>query len=199
MSSQECIVGGNPSSLLDYSNTSTVTIPKGAFSRLFAENTGVVDGSRLTMTSSPTEFCLSYVFRDCPNLVAGPVFNTSVAKEFFEGFFWNCTGLKTSSELPATTLSDVCYSNMYCGCSNLVNAPELPATTLARQSYYSMFLDCTSLSELVVYADDISAYICTDRWLENVAPTGTLHNLGTAVYTTDSPNGIPTGWTETNS
>ena len=48
--------------------------------------------------------------------------------------------------LPATTLTDYCYTNMFSGCTSLVNAPELPATTLVYNCYSGMFYGCTNLT-----------------------------------------------------
>jgi hypothetical protein len=59
-----------------------------------------------------------------------------------------------------------------------------------------MFSGCTSLNKVTTYANDISANNCIDNWLQDVAPTGTFNNYGTATYTIDSPSGIPVGWTE---
>lgn len=97
--------------------------------------------------------------------------------------------------LPSNVVSH-CYQDMFSHCSVLTKAPALPATTLAGSCYYGMFYRCTNLNSIITYADDISANYCTTSWLQNVSPTGTFHNLGSAVYLTDSASGIPTGWTE---
>ena len=60
--------------------------------------------------------------------------------------FYNCTGLTTAPELPATTLKPYCYAYMFNSCTNLTTAPSLPATTLANNCYGSMFRDCTNLT-----------------------------------------------------
>ena len=49
--------------------------------------------------------------------------------------------------LPATTLTNNCYSCMFEGCTGLTSAPELPATTLAVSCYSDMFNGCTSLTK----------------------------------------------------
>ena len=62
--------------------------------------------------------------------------------------FQECVGLNDVShiELPATTLSNLCYRDLFYGCSNITSAPELPATTLADECYRGMFLNCSNLS-----------------------------------------------------
>lgn len=48
--------------------------------------------------------------------------------------------------LPATTLTNYCYSYMFQGCQGLTRAPELPATELPVACYASMFEGCNSLT-----------------------------------------------------
>ena len=67
----------------------------------------------------------------------------------FEKLFKSNTHIKNHETLkivlPATTLTQSCYSEMFQGCTNLTVPPELPATTLARHCYFRMFKECTSL------------------------------------------------------
>lgn len=86
------------------------------------------------------------------SLVYGDDFanKTSLAIDYqFNTLFSGCTGL-TSAEhliLPATTLTNNCYSNMFNGCTSLTTAPSvLPATTLTNYCYQEMFRGCTSLT-----------------------------------------------------
>ena len=45
--------------------------------------------------------------------------------------FYNCKSLTTAPALPATTITNACYSSMFYNCSSLTTAPaELPAKTL---------------------------------------------------------------------
>ena len=72
---------------------------------------------------------------------------TLVSANTFYSLFRDCTGLTSveNLELPATTLSQYCYSQMFYGCNNMVDAPVLPATTLTNGCYQSMFAGCSSL------------------------------------------------------
>lgn len=71
-------------------------------------------------------YCFAYLFHKCTKLaILGPNFS-----------------------LPATTLTQGCYSNMFQGCTSLKTAPALPATTLSSSCYYYMFQDCTSLTSV---------------------------------------------------
>lgn len=75
-------------------------------------------------------------------------------KYAFYYYFYNQTALKDISELllPATTLTDQCYSAMFRGCDSLTSIPSdlLPANDLTAPNYcyYSMFRNCTSLTTL---------------------------------------------------
>ena len=64
--------------------------------------------------------------------------------------FENCTSLTTAPTLPATTLSNSCYSNMFSGCTSLTSAPTLPATYIYGYSYCNMFANCTALTAMPV-------------------------------------------------
>ena len=70
---------------------------------------------------------------------------TSLTDHCYTQMFSNCTSLTTAPDLPATTLTVSCYGEMFSNCTSLTTAPQLPATTLARSCYASMFQGCTSL------------------------------------------------------
>ena len=142
-------------------------------------------------------FCYQNMFSDCTSLTTAPELPaTKLEFNCYYSMFSGCTSLTTAPALPATTLVSDCYSSMFDGCTSLTTAPALPATTLADDCYNSMFNGCSNLNKVLTYAEDISTSNCTTNWLNNVASSGTLYNAGSAVYTTDSPSGIPTGWTE---
>ena len=142
-------------------------------------------------------YCYQYMFSGCTSLTTAPELPaTKLEFNCYYSMFSGCTSLTTAPALPATTLVSDCYSSMFDGCTSLTTAPALPATTLADDCYNSMFNGCSNLNKVLTYAEDISTSNCTTNWLNNVASSGTLYNAGSAVYTTDSPSGIPTGWTE---
>ena len=97
--------------------------------------------------------------------------------------------------LPSTTLSKGCYSSMFMYNDLLSTSPVLPARILTEYCYEMMYYKCYSLSVITSYADDISAYRCTYKWLYDVASSGTFRNLGSATYSRDV-SGIPSGWKE---
>ena len=170
--SQSNIIGGNINTLLDYNNPDTVPLSHTCFFGLFKDNSATTDISRLKFG------------------------NNTLNTECYRDLFRNCTSITTTPELPNTNLAEGCYYSLFQGCTSLTETSQLPAKTLVTNCYRGIFRNCTSLNNVTVYADDISASNCTSNWLNNVASTGTFRNLGSATYKTDSPSGIPSGWTE---
>ena len=90
-----------------------------------------------------------------------------------------------------------CYDRIFNG-SQITTSPLLPASTLAQGCYYMMFLDCSNLSNIKCLATDISANLCTYRWVDSVSGTGTF-NKATSMYSWSiGSSGIPTGWNVQN-
>ena len=171
------------------------TLANECYQTMFYDCTSLTTAPKLPATTL-AEYCYSAMFRGCSKLTTAPELPlTTLATSCYDGMFQDCTSLVNVPELPATNLESSCYSSMFQGCTSLVNAPALPATTLANYCYQYMFQGCTSLNKILVYANSINSSGVED-WLYNVAATGTFYNAGSAVYTTDSPSGIPTGWTE---
>ena len=83
---------------------------------------------------------------------------------FYKLFASKNNTLTTAPELPATTLTEYCYSDMFNGCINLTKAPELPATTLTKYCYNNMFKDCTVLTT----APDLPATTLADHCYYNM-------------------------------
>ena len=112
-----------------------------------------------------TLFCGSDVEKECGIVNAKHLVlpATTLTEACYSGMFIGCRDLITAPELlPATTLSNGCYGSMFDQCTNLITAPELPATTLAEGCYYSMFGQCESLTtapQLPATTLDIYCYI----------------------------------------
>ena len=71
---------------------------------------------------------------------------TTLSEECYSEMFNGCEGLTKAPELPATTLADACYSEMFNDCIGLTTAPALPATKLTEQCYSKMFSGCEDLT-----------------------------------------------------
>lgn len=72
---------------------------------------------------------------------------TTLTDSCYSYMFAFCTSLIQGPALPATTLANSCYWGMFNGCTSLTQATTLPATTLAAHCYQYMFGDCTSLAQ----------------------------------------------------
>lgn len=120
----------------------------------------------------------------------------------FSALFWNSTSQQSYTHLddcenlvlPATTLTQGCYSSMFEWCESITTAPILPATILVADCYSNMFDGCNSLNYVKCYATDISATNCLNRWLNNVSSTGTFYKDSNTTYSSDA-HGIPEYWT----
>ena len=103
-----------------------------------------------TATTLASSFTFQYLFRYCTGLTDASDLvlpATTLTEGCYSSMFYNCTSLTSAPELPATTLANSCYGAMFRDCVYLTTAPSiLPATTLATQCYASMFYGCTSLT-----------------------------------------------------
>ena len=202
LGTQTHTIGGNINTLVNYITPNKLTLTQGVFAELFQNNTTITSAENLTLQPSTdgslSTFAYCLMFSGCSTLITPPseIPATKQGHASCGKMFLDRTQLKTPPALKYTIFGDYCFKWIFKNCTSLISAPELPATTLAKYCYQQMFYNCSKLNSITVYADDISASICTDNWLSGVASTGTFNNYGTATYTTNSPSGIPTGWTE---
>lgn len=191
---------GNIMSLINSTNFSGLTTLESAYTfySLFEDCTGLTDASSLSLPATTlSDNCYAYMFYGCSGLndVIDPselVFNNSYYNSSIDDIVAN---FSVTPNLIATQLSNGCYQSMFEGCSSLTKAPVLIAETLTQNCYSQMFKDCTSLNFIDFRALDISATDCLNRWVENVAPTGTfLLDENMTTITPNSINGIPVGW-----
>lgn len=103
----------------------------------------------VNQTTLPWTHTFYYLFRNCTKLV--DISNlilpaTTLTNYCYSYMFYNCSSLTTSLELPATTLNTACYMAMFYGCNSLTTTPELPSTNLNAACYMYMFYNCRSLT-----------------------------------------------------
>ena len=121
---------------------------------------------------------------------------TTLSENCYSGMFAGCAELTdTPVELPALTLAPGCYSNMFEGCDKLSDAPHLPAPELVDRCYASMFYQCGSLKNVTCLATTITGSDCTKDWLYEVNNPGTFTKAKGATCWSSGSNGIPWGWT----
>lgn len=100
---------------------------------------------------------------------------TTLTDDCYSYMFSNCVLLETAPELPATTLTKNCYYFMFSGCQSLTTAPVLPAKELKSGCYAFMFDDCSSLNYLKCLATSIASdaeVSPTFKWLNGVPAGG---------------------------
>jgi len=121
---------------------------------------------------------------------------TTLSENCYSGMFAGCSELTdTPTELPALTLAPGCYSNMFEGCDMIPAAPHLPATELVDRCYASMFSGCGTIEQVTCLATTINGTDCTKDWLYEVNNPGTFTKAKGASCWSSGSNGIPSGWT----
>ena len=106
---------------------------------------------------------------------------TTLSENCYSGMFAGCSNLTdTPTELPALTLAPGCYSYMFEGCGQISEAPHLPATELVDSCYLNMFYECGSLGIVTCLATTINGTNCTTNWLYEVSDHS---NEGPAKFT----------------
>ena len=99
---------------------------------------------------------------------------TTLSENCYSGMFAGCIPLSGGpAELPALTLASGCYSNMFKGCDQVMwaQALVLPATELVDSCYFNMFDGCNNLYQLTCLATTINGTDCTTNWLNGVSNT----------------------------
>lgn len=102
---------------------------------------------------------------------------TTLSNYCYTSMFYGCTNLTAAPELPALTMKPNCYYHMFYGCSSLVETPELPATWLAQECYLGMFENCSSITsapELSVTTLQNGCYWCMFRGCSSLASAPAL-------------------------
>ena len=107
-----------------------------------------------------------YIYGNIMSLIKAEGFEnetTLTAEYTFMWLFGNNEKIKNHTDaskylvLPATTLTDYCYSSMFNGCTGLTATPELPAPKLKNDCYSTMFAYCSYLTATPVLKVDCNA------------------------------------------
>ncbi len=104
-----------------------------------------------TVTELTGNYVFCYLFRNNPHLLTNPAKPlllpaTTLTNSCYSCLFEGCTALTVAPDLPAMTMAFLCYEKMFSNCTSLTVAPDLPATTLAMFCYDSMFESCSGLT-----------------------------------------------------
>ena len=218
-------IGANVFSQL-FSYTGITSIPSGFFNNITTigssnSATGYGTGCFKSMFQgcrSLTTINGSYLFPSFTITDEG--YQTGDCNSIFYSMFLGCTNLRTIPErlfnttwtIPGTVCSGM-FQTMFFQCTSLTSTPEINVAnghTLRSQHdassvFSDMFYGCTSLNE--VKAGDNTSWLYNGAantavysgWLNQVAAAGTFRTTTSSVWTLNSSNGIPSGWTRVNS
>ena len=154
---------GNVMALLDYNDLNR-NLREYGFYAMFSGCTALTKAPKLPATTL-AGWCYQYMFNGCSSLTQAPELPATETEKGCYGYmFQNCTSLTQAPELPATT-SAYCYQNMFSGCTLLNSNIILPDEYLAEGSYRLMFKGCTSLTNVKIFARDLSDY-CFESMFE---------------------------------
>lgn len=155
----------------------------------FRGTNGCVDGDCLKCNVKGNIMSLVYGdnYESATTLVSGGTFRQMFLQA---GYLVSVDGLA----LPATTLTEGCYSWMFGG-DLFENAPELPASIVPSGAYSLMFNGCQNLKYVKCLATDISATGAIDRWMPGGHPGGTFVKAASMNDWPSGTSGIPEGWT----
>ena len=187
----------NCTSLITAPVLPVTTLATSCYLGMFAGCESLTTAPELPATTL-TDSCYWQMFKGCWRLTTAPELPATTLTEYcYYEMFESCISLTTAPELPATTLARYCYQRMFANSYNLTTAPVLPAPTLVQQCYYSMFENCSRLNYIKCLATSTGA-TTTQRWVDDVAATGTFVKHPSMTGWTTGINGIPSGWTVVN-
>lgn len=146
-------IDGGAIQTIPANSTETINVTAGQKVRFFGDNAAYATSKEEndnSLISGDHDF---YVYGNIMSLVNSTNYATTTkltAPYTFTRLFENNTHLKNHPSnallLPATTLTDYCYSRMFYECKKLTSAPELPAKKMANYCYEGMFLSCIKLT-----------------------------------------------------
>ena len=169
----------------------------------FGNNASYYPGDEPSNISGTADF---YAYGNIMSLITSTGYSTAktlMGANTFSELFSESTHLKSHSAkpllLPATTLTEGCYSSMFYNCYNLTTAPELPTKTLAGDCYTCMFMGCSKLNYVKCLAEGINSSFDYESylscWLEDVSSSGTFIKASNSSW---SSYYIPSSWTVIN-
>ena len=169
---------GNGTSIKDYSSTNIVSTNN---VELYGNIMSLVDEENFATATSMVGASFAGLFAGNKDLIGKEgtfIINTcslllpatTLSQNCYSRMFAGCSLLTdTPTELPALTLAPGCYSYMFEGCSMLNNAPHLPAPELVEGCYAYMFNGCRDLYQVTCLATTITGSNCTTNWLNEVS------------------------------
>lgn len=165
---------------------------------MFYESTGLVDASNLILPAMELTDNISFVsmFKGCTSLVKAPELPaTSLTNYCYSNMFYGCASLVSAPVLPATILTQSCYSFMFVNCTSLTTAPELPSIDLADGCYQGMFSGCASLVQASELPATTLANNCYSTMFQGCTSLTTAPELPATTLASDCYNAMFQGCT----
>ena len=180
--------------LFSTGGTDTATTASTGHFNVYGNIMSLINSTGFTTAKDFSEnFALFGIFNrsnvvDASNLILPA---TGLTQYCYTSMFYGCSGLTAApAELPATTLAYSCYSSMFDGCLSLTTAPEIHATTLAERCCLKMFSRCTSLTTAPVLPATTLTTICYQQMFSGCTSLNTITCLATDI----SASGCLTNW-----
>lgn len=120
--------------------------------------------------------------------------STSQIRRFITVGLFKCYGTISSLINNSNSVPTNAFVRLFQG-TNILTAPVLPATELSNSCYSYMFRNCSKLNYIKAMFTTAPGNSYTRDWVKGVSSTGTFVKNVNATWTTTGNNAIPTGWT----
>ena len=118
---------------------------------------------------------------------------TGLTENCYTVMFKGCAKLTYPPKLPAKVLANHCYESMFDSCKSLLQTPELPAKTLAEYCYYFMFNGCEKLTNAPELPATTLADFCYTSMFRGCAALTGVPELHATVMTESCYRGMFNG------
>ena len=182
-------IGGDITTLYNYSYKSNVTMPEGCFRYLFGcdleslnsghtfeRNPNLIDASQLILPQKTLSTgCYAGMFMLTTGLINPPqtIDCQSVGVESCYRMFKG-SGITTTPSISAKTIGKNGCTEMFMECNNITTMPTLQATSLGEYCFSYMFSNCVNIGGTITLPATTTAKNCYSGMLESTAITGAI-------------------------
>lgn len=182
-------IGGDMTTLYNYSYKSGVTIPEGCFRYLFGcdlqsfingnsfeANPNLIDASQLILpTTNLSTGCFAGMFMLTTGLINPPqtINCQSIGVESCHRMFKG-SGITTTPSISSKTIGTNGCTEMFMECNNITTMPTLQATSLGEFCFSYMFSNCSNLGGTVTLPATTTAKNCYSGMFESTAITAAI-------------------------
>ena len=182
-------IGGDITTLYNYSYKSNVTIPEGCFRYLFGcdldefnngktyeQNPNLIDASQLILPQKTlSKGCYAGMFMLTTGLINPPqtIDCQTVGVESCHRMFKG-SGITTTPSLSAKTIGTNGCTEMFMECDHITTMPTLQATSLGEYCFSYMFSNCGLLGGTITLPSTTTAKNCFSGMFESTAITSAI-------------------------